>query len=162
MSPFVPPAELVVHETAHWRVNHRCDTIYPGYLMVAAKDTTVEALTEMSPVGLSEVGGLLAASCQALRKRFDALKVYCALYGHEPGHTAHFHVIPLYDWTLRLFEQNNSMEPKPDGADLVLFVCRHFAERGVQPPRISGPQVSEVVRILREEFRNREKAEPAA
>lgn len=168
--PFVPKQEFVIHETEHWWVNHRGDTIYPGYLMIGAKDPNGVSLSELPDPALSEVGWLLARCSQLLRDCFGALRVYDCRYGHEPGHTVHYHIIPVYDWTVRLFEADTTCRKlqifypdmahceefpaytNPDGCDMTLFICRRFAERGVEPPKINAPSVGEVVEVLRKRF----------
>ena len=59
MSPFVPPDKFVIHETEHWWVNHRCDTSYPGYLMIGAKDPNGESLSDLSEAAQAQLGPLL-------------------------------------------------------------------------------------------------------
>ena len=167
MSSFVPPEQFVIHETEHWRVNHRCDTIYPGYLMVGAKAPRGESLSDLPFAAQAELGQLLARSSKLLRERMGAVKVYDGRYGHQPGHTVHYHVIPVYDWTIsaywrddryRVLQQFYGNTPNVadredfDGADMILFIWRTFAEPGVEPPRITGPSVDEVVAALRNEF----------
>lgn len=113
---------------------------------------------------------LLARCSELLREDLGAIRVYDCRYGHEPGHTVHYHVIPVYDWTVRLFEADTTCRKlqmfypgmadceefppytNPDGCDMTLFICRRFAERGVQPPTIYTPSVGEVVEVLRKRF----------
>ena len=95
MPPFVPPARFVIHETEHWLVNHRCDTSYPGYLMVGARDPEATTLSKLDPEARAELGDLLAGCAHVLETRLGAMHVYCGRYGHEPGHTVHFHVLPV-------------------------------------------------------------------
>ena len=165
MAPFVPPARFVIHETEHWLVNHRVDTVYPGYLMVGARAPDATSLASLSPEALAELGGLLAACVHALETRLGATRVYCGRYGHEPDHTVHFHVLPVYAWTVERFLADE-LAPKLrafhasptlsefDGADLTLFVWRRFAEPGGEPPEIDGPSVGETIEVLRAAFRS--------
>ena len=167
MPSFIPPAQFVIHETEHWWVNHRCDTIYPGYLMVGAKNPRAVFLSDLSVKAQSELGHLLARSGNLLQKCFGALSVYDGRYGHTPGHTVHYHVIPIYNWTVscylrdnryRVLQQFYGSKPEPsspedfDGADMLLFIWRTFAEAGVEAPKIEGPAVDEIVAKLRHEF----------
>ena len=172
MSPFVPPSQFgLIHETAHWWVNHRCDTVYPGYLMVAAKHPNAQSLTRASgafPPRLSRKWVLYSlAAAWRCRTAWGAIRVYHGLYGHTTGHAPHYHVIPLYEWTLRMFEgdercarlqmfhagvrMDSDFPPytTPDGLDMTLFINRRFAEPGVEPPSHPGPTVEEVIAILR-------------
>lgn len=163
--PFVPPEQLVIFETKHWRVDHRCDTIYPGYLMVSAKDPKAVFLSNLSTTAQSELGPLLARTSKLLRECFGALHVYDGRYGHSPGHSVHYHVIPVYDWTVSAYLRDGryralqqfygpelSSPEDFDGADMTLFIWRSFAEAGVEAPKIDSLTVDEVVARLRSEF----------
>lgn len=163
--PFVPPARFVIHETEHWWVNHRCDTTYPGYLMVGAKEASAVLLSDLCATAQSELGPLLARTSQVLQKCLGALRVYDGRYGHAPGHTVHFHVLPVYDWTVSAYLRDDryrvlqqfygpelSSPEDFDGADMTLFIWRTFAEPDVRAPRIDGPTVDEAVARLRPEF----------
>ena len=167
MPPFVPPAQFVIHETEYWWVNHRCDTIYPGYLMIGAKDPNAALLSDLSTTALSELGPLLAQTSKLLQECFGALCVYDGRYGHSPSHSVHYHVIPVYDWTVsaylkddryRVLQQFYGSQPQLsvpedfDGVDMTLFIWRTFAEAGVEAPKIDGPTVDEAIARLRPEF----------
>ena len=166
MSTFVPPDRFVVHETAHWWVNHRCDTPYPGYLMMGAKDPRGESLSDLPPAALGELGSLLARSAEVLKSCLGAVRVYDGRYGHQLGHAVHYHVIPVYDWTIAAYWQDERYRSLAqfygdggataatdfDGADMTLFIWRTFCERGVKPPRIDAPSPENVVELLRPKF----------
>lgn len=170
MAPFVPPADYVIHETDHWWVNHRCDTQYPGYLMLGAKDPVAGTLSKLSPEAAAEMGVLLSEMTRALEDVMKPLRIYTGRYGHQPGHTVHFHIIPVYDWTVSAYWQDDryrslqqfygsgEITSNPDdfdGADMTLFIWRTFAEKGMAPPKIDGPGVKEIVSLLREAFSRR-------
>ena len=166
MSPFVPPDRFVIHETEHWWINHRCDTIYPGYLMVGAKDPNGASLSDLSAAAQSQLGSLLARSGKLLQECLGAVRVYDGRYGHQAGHTVHYHVIPVYEWTISAYWQDDRYRSLAqfygdggatpsndfDGADMTLFIWRTFGEPGVEPPRIDGPSVGDVVDMLRKQF----------
>ena len=105
------------------------------------------------------MGVLLSKVQNTLQSVLGARRVYLGRYGHTPGHTFHFHAIPIYDWVEELFWQNpryrllESFAEKPepamtDGAELTLFVWREFCERTVSP-QIKGLSVSQAIEILR-------------
>jgi len=101
-----------------------------------------------------------------LQDCLGAVRVYEGRYGHQPGHTVHYHVIPVYDWTISAYWQDQryrslaqfygdggaSPSRDFDGADMTLFIWRTFAEPGVEPPKICGPSVDSVVVTLRSGF----------
>src|SRR5574343_781820 len=172
MKEFVPPDDSVIYETAHWRVNHRCDTPYPGYLMIGAKQPEAARLSDLAMEAQRQLGPLIAQATRFLHEDLGAKRVYEGRYGHSPGHAVHYHLIPVYDWTVAAYLQDGRFRvlqqfygPGPeistpeafDGADMTLFIWRTFAEPGVLPPSIDGPTVNEVVGRLRRLF---EAAEP--
>jgi diadenosine tetraphosphate (Ap4A) HIT family hydrolase len=156
------PPELHVFETPHWLVNHRANSALPGYLMIGSK-RFADDLSELEDEALLELGPLMAKAQRALRQELKAERVYIGRYGHTPGHSIHFHVIPIYGWVEALFWQDERYrmlntfaegpgETATDGAELTFFVWREFCERLVPPP-IQGPGVAEVVERLRDVFR---------
>jgi diadenosine tetraphosphate (Ap4A) HIT family hydrolase len=101
----------------------------------------------------------------ALKQELNAQLVYLGRYGHAPGHTIHFHVIPIYDWVEELFWQDSRYrvlegfaegegETATDGAELTLFVWREFCERA-EPPPIKGISISQAVELLRKAIQTR-------
>lgn len=147
-----------VLETAHWLVNHRVNSALPGYLMIGSR-APASQLSELSAEALSELGLLMAKTEAVLRQDFKARRVYAGRYGHTPGHTPHFHIIPIYDWVEKLFWQDQRYrlletfaegpgETATDGAEMTLFVWREFCERR-NPPPVEGPSVEEAITRLR-------------
>ena len=135
----------------------------PGYLMISSKIFTNDlyALPENS---LVELGPLLAVAQHALKQVLHAQRVYIGRYGHTPGYSIHFHLIPIYDWVEELFWKDARYrllenfadrpgETATDGAELTLFVWREFCERA-EPPAVKGPSVSEATELLREAMRD--------
>ena len=152
------PRQFHVLETEHWLVNHRINSALPGYLMIGSRQQ-ISQLPELPPEALSELGLLLAKAEGALREIFGAVRVYSGRYGHSPGHTPHFHVIPIYPWVEDLFWKDERYrildslaegpgETATDGAQMTLFVWREFCERK-NPPPIEGPSVEEAIALLR-------------
>jgi diadenosine tetraphosphate (Ap4A) HIT family hydrolase len=152
------PQQFHVHETNEWLVNHRMNSALPGYLMVGSKRFTTE-LSGLPTAALLELGPLLAKTQQVLEKKLGAKRVYIGRYGHTPGFSLHFHIIPIFEWVERLFLQDTryraleafcdpGIEPSPDGVELTLFVWREFCERA-DPPQIEGPSVESVIATLK-------------
>jgi len=156
----IPPS-FIVHETEHWRLNHRVNSALPGYLMLGAR-SNVNALHELPDGALAELGPLLAKTQLIVETLFDPKRLYVGRYGHEPGHSIHFHLIPVYAWVEDLFWQDDRYRlletfssPMPtsltDGAELTLFVWREFCERP-DPPAAPGMTVAQAITRLREAF----------
>lgn len=156
---FKPPNDMVVHETSHWRINHRINCPVPGYLMVGAKSDDAAEMSDLTTSAQQEIGSLLAQATRILRADFGAIRVYVTRFGHEPGHTVHFHVIPVYSWIVKAYHSDKrySAEPNPDGANLTLFIWREYCENPT-PPECPGPSIPEAIAKLRSRFK--EKKEP--
>ncbi|MHB9022872.1 MAG: HIT family protein [Armatimonadota bacterium] len=157
MRAFAEPEETIVLTTPHWQVNHRLDVTLPGYLMVGAVDPNATDWADLSPEALAALGGVLADCVQAITECLHPVRVYVGRYGHTPGHTLHFHLIPIYDWLIEAYRQDERYrfleslyEPSngtdPDGADLTLFVWREFGERHRIPPY--GLSVAEAISLI--------------
>jgi diadenosine tetraphosphate (Ap4A) HIT family hydrolase len=156
LSVFIPNHEFVVYETAHWRVNQRVDTTLPGYLMVGAKDPKAGDLTQFSKDALSEMGAVLSIATGALQTHMEPQHIYICRFGHDKGHTIHFHVIPIYQWVIeayrRVSREGGTHAQYPDftdGSSLTLFVTEEFA-RGRAPCEIVEPSIGAVIQVLRE------------
>lgn len=149
-----PPEAMTVHETPHWRINHRVKCPVPGYLMVAAKSPDAVELSDLTMGAQQEIGTLLAQTTHVLRDVLGAERVYVTRFGHDPGHTVHFHVIPVYAWIVAAYhaDPRYAVGPDPDGANLTLFIWREYCERA-SPPPCAGPSVSEAIEQLRKRFR---------
>lgn len=150
--------QFKVAETDGWLVSHRANSALPGYLIASAKQLA-HSLSELSESALRELGSLLALAQDALKQQLNARRVYIGQFGHTPGLTVHFHIIPIYDWVEELFWQDNRYrvlqdfaeegeERGTDGAELTFFVWREFCER-TEPPAIKGPSIFEAVTLLR-------------
>jgi len=152
--PFTPPDNMVVYETEHWVVNQRIGCPVAGYLVVGAKASGALELPDLAVGAQHEIGVLLARATQILRADLGAERVYVGRYGHTPGHTVHFHVVPVYGWIVSAFhaDPRYSEEPDPDGANLTLFIWREYCENP-SPPACHGPSVDEAVRQIRDKFK---------
>jgi diadenosine tetraphosphate (Ap4A) HIT family hydrolase len=156
LSVFIPKHEFLVYETAHWRINQRVDSPLPGYLMVGAKDPKAVDLTQLSTDALSEMGAVLSMATGALQTHLQPEHLYICRFGHDNGHTVHFHVIPIYQWVIeayrRVSRDGGTQVQYPDfidGASLTLFVTEEFAH-GRTPCEIVEPGIGAVIQVLRE------------
>lgn len=159
----IDPA-YILHETAHWRLNHHLACALPGYLMLGAK-APIHSLADMPDAALAELGGLLAKVQRVMEAQLQPKWLYISRYGHMPGFPLHFHFIPVYDWVEQAFWQDDRYRllqgfgaqalghALTDGAELTLFVWREFGE-SLTPPVIQGPSVAQVIERLRAHLRN--------
>lgn len=150
-----PPAAMITHETEHWLVNHRVDCPVAGYLIIGAKAANAVELSDLTTAAQREIGPLLAQATRMLREDLGAERVYVGRYGHMPGHTVHFHVMPVYSWIVAAYhaDKRYAVEPNPDGANLTLFIFREYCENP-SPPPCQGPSVAEVIRTIRRRFKD--------
>jgi diadenosine tetraphosphate (Ap4A) HIT family hydrolase len=155
--------QYIVHESAHWILNHHLSSALPGYLMLGSK-AQVCSLTELSEGALAELGGLLATTQKILESRLKPKWLYISRFGHDPRYPIHFHFIPVYHWVedlfwkdaryrlLETFATHDNAQTLTDGAELTLFIWREFGE-SPQPPVIQGPSIKQVIDELREAFK---------
>jgi diadenosine tetraphosphate (Ap4A) HIT family hydrolase len=161
---FVPPKDLIVHETVHWRINQRVDARLPGYLMMAPKDPEATGFATIKPEALLEMGPVLAKVTGAVEMHLKPQHLYVGRYGHTGGHNLHFHIIPVYNWLAEAFRndsryralrrydtpgvENSGKNIGFDGAEMTLFVWREFVEARTSP-RVQGPGVMDTIHLLR-------------
>ena len=156
------PPRYIIHESLHWVVNHRIDSALPGYVMLGAKQMA-NSLAALPIEALAELGALQARTQHAIETVLQPRRLYISRFGHEAGHSIHFHFIPIYPWTEMLFWQDeryrslqafgslDTAVPQTDGAELTLFIWREFCERP-DPPVIQGPSTDKVIDLLRQAF----------
>lgn len=156
------PAEFIVHETAHWVLNHHLSSALPGYLMLGSRQS-VDSLAQLPDAALAEMGGLMARTQAVMERQLQPKWLYISRYGHMPGYPIHFHFIPVYDWVEALFWKDEryrllqtyagaGCQSLTDGAELTLFVWREFGERE-DPPAVQGRSVGEAIERVREALR---------
>ena len=141
-----------IFETDFWLLKHRADSKLPGYLILVAKEQSAISLSELSDKALQELGFLQAYATRSLETRFRAKLVYICRWGHQPGNSPHFHIVPLYDWIEHAYALDPLWaESDPDGPVYFTFITRAFIEYLI-PPVIHGPSIDEVISILRQDF----------
>lgn len=153
---------FIIHESSHWLINHRMDSALPGYLMLSSKEMT-NSLAALSTEALAELGVLQASIQASIETHLQPKRLYIGRFGHDAGHSIHFHFIPIYQWVeamfwsddryrlLQTFGSLDSTVPQTDGAELTLYVWREFCERP-DPPPIQGPSIDHVIAVLRREL----------
>jgi len=160
---FVPPRELIVYETLHWRINQRVDAPLPGYLMLGACDPAAGRFESLSAEALTELGPLLRDTVTIIERELHPRHVYVSRFGHDAHHSIHFHIIPVYLWVIEAFQRDcrycvlrdfyrpDLANKEFDGPDMSLFISREFAE-SLTPPRNEGPSMDAVLGLLRQAF----------
>ena len=154
---------FIIHETAHWILNHHLSSALPGYLMLGSRKH-VNSLAELPDSALAELGSLLANVQKTIESQLKPKWLYISRFGHDPGYPIHFHFIPVYHWVedlfwkdtkyrlLETFATNENATSLTDGAELTLFIWREFGE-SPEPPPIQGPSTDQVIDLLRGSFR---------
>lgn len=156
------PPRFIIHQTRHWVINHRMDSALPGYLMLSARQMT-NNLAQLPPEALAELGVLQAQIQVVLEDHLQPKRLYIGRFGHDAGHSIHFHFVPIHHWVetlfwsderyrlLQTFGSTQSPQPATDGAELLLYVWREFCERP-DPPQVPGVSVDAVIPALRERW----------
>ncbi|SHN03380.1 hypothetical protein SAMN05216593_10659 [Pseudomonas asturiensis] len=137
--------EWDIFETAHWRISHRRDARYSGYLMVASVAPASD-LGDLNEAALAELGGVLRSTEQLLMRGYEPWKVIVYKLGFSAGFNLHFHIAPV---TKRLFAQvadHPGYAAEPDGNDVILFLSREYCEQALSAEE-RLIQAREVVRL---------------
>lgn len=118
----------LIFETAHWRVGHRRDSRYPGYLMVSSREQQPD-LCHLTADALMELGPVLKRTEDLLRAAYNPFKVLFYKLEFSPGFSCHFHVAPVTQALLDEVAQHPRYDDDPDGNDVILFLSRVYCER---------------------------------
>ena len=155
---------FIIHETAHWILNHHMSSALPGYLVLGTRHNA-NSLSDLPEQALAEMGGLLARVQKTLQAELQPKWLYISRFGHDPRYPIHFHFIPVYDWVealfwkdaryrlLETFGSQGNAQTLTDGAELTLFIWREFGESPT-PPTIQGPSIEQVIERLRQSFKS--------
>ncbi len=117
-----------VFETDHWRVSHREDARYPGYLMVSSHEPKSD-LGDLGVAALQELGLVLKRTEQLLHSVYAPCKVIFYKLGFSSGFSCHFHVAPVTPELLAEIGAHPHFADDPDGNDAILFLSRIYCER---------------------------------
>ncbi len=120
--------EWDIFETGHWRVSHRRDARYNGYLMVASVASASD-LKDLGDEALAELGGVLRRTEQLLMRAYEPWKVIVYKLGFSTGFNLHFHVVPVTKALLAEIAAHPEYAAEPDGNDVILFLSREYCER---------------------------------
>ncbi|EIZ0685683.1 hypothetical protein MNO16_000004 [Vibrio parahaemolyticus] len=141
------PDEYLVFENEYWVVNHRMNSTYAGYLMVASKSESTE-LSDLCQKSLASLGLVLAEVEGLLQRTFSPQKVIFSKLGFSKGFNCHFHAVPVSENVIKEICQNSNFTfDKPDGNDVMLFINREYCEN--QDPEKVKAVVGESVARLR-------------
>jgi diadenosine tetraphosphate (Ap4A) HIT family hydrolase len=127
---------FIIHETAHWILNHHMSSALPGYLVLGTR-YNVNSLSDLPEQALAEMGVLLAKVQKTLQAELQPKWLYISRFGHDPRFPIHFHYIPVYPWVEDLFWQDERYR-----------LLENFGE-SPQPPAIEGPSIDQVIERLR-------------
>ncbi len=82
----------VIHETAHWRVEHCVGPLGVGTLLVKPKRHIVR-VSQMGGAEASELGALLQRSAAVIDELLSPEQVYICLWSHAGGRPVHIHYL---------------------------------------------------------------------
>lgn len=137
-----------IFETEHWRVSHRRDARYAGYLMVSAiaPATDFAGLSEPALVGM---GSVLRRAENLLVQAFDPFRVVVYKLGFSPGFNLHLHMVGVTRELLAEIAAHPGYADQPDGNDAILFLSREYCERPLNPlEQASQQQTVARLRVL--------------
>ena len=137
--------EWSIFETGHWRVSHRRDARYNGYLMVASVASASD-LKDLGDEALAELGGVLRRTEQLLMRAYEPWKVIVYKLGFSAGFNLYFHVAPVTKALLAEIAAHPGHAAEPDGNDVILFLSREYCERMLSAEERVN-QVGEVDRL---------------
>ncbi|MEE4375357.1 hypothetical protein V2J67_23635 [Pseudomonas alliivorans] len=137
--------EWDIFETGHWRVSHRRDARYRGYLMVASVAPASD-LGDLNEAALVKLGGVLRRTEQLLVRAYEPRKVVIYKLGFSAGFSLHFHVAPVTEALLVEVAGHPGYAAEPDGNDVILFLSREYCERALSEEE-RGIQAREVLRL---------------
>ncbi|HHN8583344.1 TPA: hypothetical protein ACRR2I_003872 [Providencia rettgeri] len=151
----------IVFKTQYWIVNHRKDSKISGYLIMQPVNSSIN-FSSLSIEALNEMGSVMAHTESIIKKLFNPQYIYISKYGHTPNTPFHFHFIPVYQWIVDLFwndnryrELSNFGDPQlkhlTDGAELTFFIWREFCEKE-HPPITQSIPVKEAIEKIKAEF----------
>lgn len=125
----------------YWRVNLNQSFGIPGYLFLQCLRDEVGQFSQLSAHEAAEMGILLQRASRAIETVLKPELVLTGRYGLVPGHTIHFHLMPLFSELFdrykerpeyQNFQQNNPPDypAVPDAAELMAFAWREYCWLG--------------------------------
>lgn len=120
--------DLTIFETEFWKVTHRKDSRFPGYLMASSKSKS-SSISDLCTGTLTEMGSVLAKVESLLISSYHPFRVITAKMGFSAGYSCHFHIIPVTQQLLEEVIANPRYSKDPDGNDVLLFTSREYCER---------------------------------
>jgi diadenosine tetraphosphate (Ap4A) HIT family hydrolase len=123
--------EWTIFQTKYWIIKHRSDSRYPGYLIILSTEPVLN-ISELSEAALLDMAMVLAKAEKLLIDVYSPYKVITFKMGFTKGVNCHFNLIPA---SLALLEEIETQKActheKPDGSDVILYVCRKYCERAL-------------------------------
>lgn len=129
----------------------------------ASDTSSASATLKTGSTALEEMGPLLARFQKLMIDVLKPTYLYIGRYGHLKGPSFHFHFIPIYDWVIKSFLNDDRYrvlkqfqyrtdgmfaERQFDASELQLYVWREFCENP-NPPKIEGFSIEEAMAELK-------------
>jgi diadenosine tetraphosphate (Ap4A) HIT family hydrolase len=122
--------DLCICETAHWKITHRRDARYAGYLMISSTHAASD-LSDLDDDALSSMGPVMKTVERLLRKTYHPHKVIFYKLGFSSGFNLHFHSAPVSESLLAEISRHPDYPNEPDGNDVIMFLSREYCERSL-------------------------------
>lgn len=127
----------------HWNLILVSEYTLPGYLILGARDESLDQFSELSDEQSVEMGRAISLACSVLERCLKPKNILAGRYGLMPGHQIHYHIVPIYDWVFEAFENNEDYKvfetitppdypANPDGAALLAFVWRELCVKKIE------------------------------
>ena len=132
------PAELLIFEDSHFRLE-QCDTCpLPGYLILRLKGP-LQSLGGLAPETAGRLGRMIARAAGAIERATGAERVYCLSYCEvEPR--LHFHLFPRTAWLWAEYRRTHPDAAGPaDGPALFQWARQVFKANQPLPAAAPGP-----------------------
>lgn len=142
----------IVHETAHWIVNHAVGRLNLGTLVVAPRDHIV-AVADLDDAAAAELGPLLRDTARVVEAICRPDQTYVCVWSHGATARRHLHML-VQPVTAALVAQYGGLRSEklqvqimttgepPDPAEIERFCADarpRFAPRRIDPGQAGGP-----------------------
>lgn len=154
------PKNHIIYQSNNWIVNHRVDTIYPGYLIVSTTSTKSD-LHEIDVLASKKLVCILSFCERFLYKKAFATKVLICKYGFTKDLPFHFHIIPIYTWVIDEIKQDAKYleifksKDQFSGPGVSFYISKQYEQGKVRIPQ-DVISKAKIIKLLKIEFENYE------